>query len=244
MKNTYLLVFLLAATFAFPQSAKKIAKQAKKDFKAKNYQAAITGYTKALVLKPNVFVFLVNRGTSYEKLNQTKEAIADFKQAIVVKPTTKNLYMKVGDLSMSLDDYATAVTYLDNLIGLDNKNIEALQKVSFSFLKLKHFDLALDRANKALEIQRYNYTNHYYKALALDSLKDYVKANLDYESAIRLVLNEVPNGAKPATKFKPYYTNAALVLYRLGANDNAIKYYNEATTIDVNDTEEPHHYYV
>jgi tetratricopeptide (TPR) repeat protein/outer membrane protein OmpA-like peptidoglycan-associated protein len=244
LKNTYLLVFLLAATFAFSQSVKKIAKQAKKDFKAKNYQAAAAGYTKALALKPNVFAFLVNRGTSYEKINQPQEAIADFKQAITLKPTTKNLYMKVGDLSMGLGDYATAVTYLDNLIGLDKKNIEALQKVSFSFLKLKRFDLALDRANKALEIQRYNYTNHYYKALALDSLKDYVKANLDYESAIRLVLNEVPNGAKPLPKFKPYYANAALVLYRLGANDDAIKYYNEATAIDPSDNEEPHQYYV
>jgi tetratricopeptide (TPR) repeat protein/outer membrane protein OmpA-like peptidoglycan-associated protein len=244
LKNLYALVFLFVAMVAFPQSLKTIVKQARKDFKAKNYQAAITGYTNALQLKPNTFGFLVNRGTSYERTGKTKEAVADLRQAITLKPGAKNLYMRVANLSMSLGDYSTAATYLDNLVGLDNKNMEALQKASFSYLKLKHFDLALNRANKALDIQRYNYTNHYYKALALDSLKDYVKANLDYESAIRLVQNEVPTGARPLPQFKPYYTNSALVLYRLADNDDAIKYYNQATTIDPNDAEEPHQYYV
>ena len=244
LKNLYLLVFLLLAAFAFPQSVKTIAKQAKKDFKLQNYQGAVTGYTKALQLKPNTYGFLVNRGAAYEKLSKFKEAVADYQQAIVVKPGTKNLYMKVANLSMSLGDYATSVSYLDNLIGMDRKNIDALQKASFSFLKLKHFTIALDRANSALEIQRYNQVSHYYKALALDSLKDYTKASVDYETAIRLVKNEVPSGAKPMPKFKPYYVNSALVLYRLNDFDNSIKYYNEAIIIDPADAEEPHHYYV
>ncbi|HXU26624.1 MAG TPA: tetratricopeptide repeat protein, partial [Bacteroidia bacterium] len=102
----------------------------------------------------------------------------------------------------------------------------------------------LDRASTALSIQRYNYTNHYYKALALDSLKDYPKANVDYESAIRLVQNETPSGGKPLPWFKPYYVNAALVLFRLNDYDNAIKDYNTAIDIDSKDAEEPHHYYV
>src|SRR6185437_12968985 len=219
LKKISLVAFLLLTAFAFSQTLKEATKQAKKDFKAKNYQAAVTGYTKALELKPGVFGFLVNRAISYEKLSQYKEAVVDYRQAIALKKTAEKLYMKVGDLSMSIGDYATAVLYLDILSGYDKKNIDALQKSSFSYLKLKQFTLALDRASTALSIQRYNYTNHYYKALALDSLKDYVKANVDYQSAIRLVLNEAPSGSKPLPWFKPYYANSALVLYKLGSYD-------------------------
>lgn len=244
LKKTYLVAFLLVTTFAFSQSFKTIVKQAKKDFKAKNYQAAADGYTKALSFKPNAFPFLVNRATAYEKLSKLKEAVADYRQALVVKKTAEKLYMKVADLSMTLGDYATAVLYLDNLIGYDKKNIDALQKASFSYLKLKQFTIALDRANTALSIQRYNYTNHYYKALALDSLKDYPKANVDYESAIRLVQNETPSGGKPLPWFKPYFVNSGLVLFKLNDYDNAIKRYSEAISIDPADKEEPHHYYV
>ncbi|HKC67095.1 MAG TPA: tetratricopeptide repeat protein, partial [Bacteroidia bacterium] len=162
----------------------------------------------------------------------------------VLKKTAEKLYMKVADLSIALGDYATAVLYLDNLIGYDRKNMDALQKASLSYLKLKQFTIALDRATKAVGVQRYNYTNHYYRALALDSLKDYAKANIDYESAIRLVRNEVPSGAKPLPMFKPYFANAGLVLFHLNDYDNAIKNYNEAISIDDKDAEEPHHYYV
>lgn len=244
LKKVCLSIVLLFSLVAFPQSPKKIAKQAKKDFKAKNYRAAIDGYTKALELKPNTYNYLVGRGTSFEIAAKLKEAIADFKQAITVKPGTEVLYMQVANLSMRLDDYGTAATYLDNLIGLNKKNIEAMQKASFSYIKLKRFDYALDRANKALEEQRYNYVNHYYKALALDSLKDYTNASKDYIAAIRLVQNEAPNDKKPLPKFKPYYANYALVLYRLNDFDNAIKYYEIATSIDAADAEELKNYYV
>ncbi|HTA62844.1 MAG TPA: OmpA family protein [Bacteroidia bacterium] len=243
LKNLYLLAFLLLVAFAFPQSVKTIAKQAKKDFKLQNYQGAVAGYSKALELKPNTFGFLVNRAIAYEKLTKLKEAVADYRQAITLKKGAQNLYMKVANLSMTLEDYATAVLYLDNLVHLDRKNIGALQKASFSYLKLKQFEIALERANKALDIQRYNHISHYYKALALDSLKDYTKANIDYESAIRLMKNEISNGSKPLPKFKPYYVNSALVLYHLNDFDNSIKNYNEAISIDPSDTEEPHHYY-
>ncbi|HKC69514.1 MAG TPA: hypothetical protein VKG26_14860, partial [Bacteroidia bacterium] len=87
MKKIYLVVFLLITAFAFSQPLKAVVKQAKKDFKAQNYKGAVDGYTKALALKPNTFAFLVSRAIAYEKLTQYKEAVADYKQALVLKKT-------------------------------------------------------------------------------------------------------------------------------------------------------------
>ena len=86
MKKIYLIIFLFVSLFAFSQSAKKIVKQAKKDFKAQKYQAAIDGYTKALVLKPNNFDYTVARGLAYERFAKPQEAINDYTAAIKVKP--------------------------------------------------------------------------------------------------------------------------------------------------------------
>jgi outer membrane protein OmpA-like peptidoglycan-associated protein/tetratricopeptide (TPR) repeat protein len=244
LKKGYLVIFLFISTLAFSQSAKKIVKQAKKDFKAQKYQAAIDGYTKALALKPNNFDYTIARGLAYEKFAKPQEAIDDYVAAIKVKPKTNRLYMEVADLAMSMSNYTLSAQYLDVLITMDKKNIEALQKASFSYLKLKNFSVALDKANQALEVQRYNHVNHYYKALALDSLKDYTNANIDYVSAIRLMKNESPNDVKPLPKFKPYYANHALVLYKLNDNDNAIKEFDMAISIDAADTVEPKQYYI
>jgi outer membrane protein OmpA-like peptidoglycan-associated protein/tetratricopeptide (TPR) repeat protein len=226
------------------QSPKKIVKQAKKDFKAKNYQAAADGYTKALDLKPNDYNFTLARALAYEKLPDLPKAIADYKQGITLKPKTKALYMKVADLSALLNDYATAAAHLDKFLLMDKKNIDALQKSSYAYLNLKQFPVALDKANKALDVQKYNHLSHYYKALALDSIGEYGTANLEYTSAIKLMKGLYALNEKPASKFKPYYANHALVLYRLLDYDASIKEYEIATSLDLQDSLEPKQYRV
>jgi len=244
LRKIYLSIFLLFALCVFSQSPKKIAKQAKKEFKLKNYQAAVDDYTQALALKPNDYTFILARALAYEKLPNLQKAIADYKQAITIKPKTKVLYMKVADLSVSLNDYATAAAHLDKFLLMDKKNIDALQKASYAYLNLKQFQVALDKANKALDAQKYNHLSHYYKALALDSIGEYGTANLEYVSAIKLMKGLYELNQKPAPKFKPYYANYARILYRLLDYDGSIKEYEIATSLDVKDSIEPKQYCV
>jgi len=244
LRTLYTSILLLFVLYAFPQSPKKIVKQAKKDFKLKNYQATVDGYTKALELKPNDYNFILARALAYEKLPDLKKAITDYKQAITIKPKTKTLYMKVADLSASLNDYTTTAAHLDKFLLMDKKNIDALQKASYAYLNLKQFQVALEKADKALNEQKYNHLSHYYKALALDSLGEYGTANLEYISAIKLMKGLYEYNQKPAPKFKPYYSNHALILYRLQDFDGSIKEYETATSLDVKDSVEPKQYRV
>ncbi len=240
----YLLVFLLFSMNAFSQTLKKYVKQARKDFKEKKYDASAANFTKALELKPNNFKFLLERARSYEAGQEYPDALKDFKSCLNLKSNDKKMYMKIGDLCMLLQDYACAVEHFDRLTQMDKKNIPAFQKASRAYLLLKKFDYALARANTALELQRYNHTSYYYKALAMDSLHDITQANVAYESAIRHMKNEDPNDIKPLPKYKPYYINHAWVLHRINASDEAIKEFNMGISVDPADTVEPKNYYV
>ncbi|MEO8762472.1 MAG: tetratricopeptide repeat protein, partial [Bacteroidia bacterium] len=244
IKKIYLSLCLLLSFTLFAQSPKKAIKQAKKDFKLKNYQAAADGYTQALALKPNDYNFTLARALAYEKLPNLTKAIVDYKQALSIKPKTKAMYMKVADLSASLKDYTTAAAYLDKFLLMDKKNVDALQKSSYAYLNLKQFAVALDKANRALDVQKYNHLSHYYKALALDSLGEYGTANLEYNSAIKLMKGLYDPNQKPASKYKPYYANHALILYRLLDYDASIKEYDIAISLDVADSVEPKQYRV
>lgn len=232
----FLSIILFLSLGLYGQTAKKFYKQARKDFKEKRYDDAIEKYTKALELKPNYFRYLNERALAYVKAGKKEEALKDYKSALNLKSKDKKLMMNVADLSMALNDYASAVDYLDRIIAIDKKNIPALQKSSYSYLKLKKFDVALEKINRALDIQRYNHVSHYYKALALDSLRDLPNANQEYVSAIRLMKNEDPNDIKPLPKFKPYYINHAWVMHRLLDYDGALKEFETGLSIDPADT--------
>lgn len=240
----YLLVFLTFSLSAFSQSAKKYFKQGKKDVLAKKYESAVTNFTKALELKPNTFKYLNERAKTYELSFEYPDALKDYKSLLNLKSNDKKLIMKVGDLSTTLQDFAGAADYYDKLIAIDKSNVHAYQKASISYLKLKKFDVALDRVNKALDIQRYSHISHYYKALAFDSLHNLAGANIEYTSAIRLMRNEDPNDIKPLPEFKPYFINHAWVMYRLYEFDNSLKEFEEGLSVDPKDTVEPKNYTV
>lgn len=234
--RVFLSILLFLSIGLFAQTAKKFYKQARKDFKEKRYDAAAENYTKALELKPNYFRYLNERAMTFEKARRYEDALRDYKSCLNLKSKDKKLMMKVADLSMTLNDYSAAVDYLDRIIALDKKHIPALQKSGYCYLKLKKFDVALEKVNRALDVQRYNHVSHYYKALVLDSLKDLANANQEYTSAIRLMKNEDPNDIKPLPKFKPYYINHAWAMHRLYDYDNALQAFETGLSIDPADT--------
>lgn len=231
LKKTYSLLCLMLTFTTFAQSPKELVKQAQKNFISKNYVTAIYYYTKALELKPQDFNIIIARAIAYEESHDIPNAINDYKQAVALKSKEEELYIKVADLSISINDYNTAAMYLEKFLILNPSNIDALQKISYAYLMLKQFQAALDKLNKADKNKMTN-LGHYYRALVLDSLSEYGSANIEYNTAIKMMegLYEYPK--KPDAKFKPYYANHALVLYRLGNNDEAIKEYEKAVSLD------------
>ncbi|MBS1646853.1 MAG: OmpA family protein [Bacteroidetes bacterium] len=244
MKPVVLLFSLFFSTLMVAQSPKKIVKQAKKDFNNQHYKEAADGFSKAIQLKPNDYKLFMARALAYEKIPDTLLSIADYKQAVELKPKDKKTYMKIADLAMATHDFKTAVTYLEKYMAKDATRIDVLQKISFSYLNLKQFQTALEMADRALAEQKMNHLSHYYKALALDSLGQYGTAHIEYTSAIKIMKGLYAYGQKPDAQYKPYYANHALVLYRIGEFDESIKEYETAVSLDVADRVEPKQYRV
>ncbi|MGZ3941817.1 MAG: tetratricopeptide repeat protein, partial [Bacteroidia bacterium] len=245
MRSKFILILLIAFAFSgVSQTAKKFFKQGRKDVAEKKYSSAVANFTKALELKPNTFKYLLERARANEKSLEYPDALKDYKSLVNIKNRDEKLIMKVADISMTLKDYEGAVAYLEKIITMNYNNIPAWQKASFCYLKLKKFSIALEKANQALDRQRYNHLSHYYKALALDSMHDLGSANIEYNTAIRLMKNEDPNDIKPLPKYKPYYTNHAWAMFRVTDYENSIKEFDAGLATDPKDTVEPKNYVV
>lgn len=243
IKLSILLLFMAVNVFA--QSAKSFYKAARKDEKVKNYTSAIANYTKALELKKNNYKYLMGRAFDYNLINEKANALADYEEAFKVKNSDKNLYMSIVNLSIALKQYQKGKEYAEKLYVKDSKNTEAFRKAAYCCIMLKQFQRAVELCNAALEKEQYNHVTHYYKALALDSMKNYTDANLDYVIAIKLIYNHgLDDNKKVRAEFKSYFYDQAFCLHHLGDFKNAIKYYTTAIEVDNTDAFEPKSYMV
>lgn len=241
----FLFLSLIASIDVSAQSAKKFAKMARASEKKKDYTSAITNYSKAIELKPTNYKYLTYRANCYRTIDNKKESLKDYESAFKVKNSDKWLYLRIMDLAIQLDEFDKSIKYGEELIAKDKKNIEAYQQTAWSYIKTKQFQKAIDKCVTAIEYEQYSHKNHYLKALALDSLKRYAEANIEYVIAIKLLKNyELDEKKLVKGQYKSYFFNHAFCLYNLKDYGDAINEYNYAIEIDGIDLYEPKNYMV
>lgn len=239
----------LSAQSPKPPSAKKIKKQADADFKLQKYMEAIVGYTKANELKPNNYKVLYNRACSYERTKQLSSAISDYEACSKLKPKEKALYLTTANLYMKQGTFRPANVVLEQLLLIDKKHLEGLQKSAWCHIMLREFDQATAKADRAIAIESHTdgqttEISHYYRGLARDSLKDYNGAIASYKRAITILKAREVNRVKIKPQYEPYYVNLAVAQYKVKAYDDALKTYETALAIDLADTVAPENYYI
>jgi len=245
MKFYLNLVLLILCSQLYSQEPKVIKKQADADFKAKKYEAAISGYTKFISVASSAdFDAFYNRGQSYEKTSRPSLAITDYLSALELEKKDKSLYIKVADLYMSLEKYEQANEQLEKLLVFDKNYVPALQRSAYCLILLKEFNKALTRADYAIEEDskddgQFTDVAHYYRALAKDSLHEYAAALASYKRAIVIVKTRELNRIKALPKYKPYYVNLGRAQYITRSYDEALQNFDIAITLDIPDTIKP-----
>lgn len=238
--SVLLLAILLLTNSLHSQTAKKFRKQAEDFFKDKIYTSALENYNKANELEPNNFDILLGRAICYEYLKEPKKAIADYLACNNIDTKEKSIYIKIGVLYMSLNDYENANKHFDRLLAIDKNNIDALQKSAWCHFKLTQYDKTITKCDLAIIEDSRSEVSYYYAALAKDSLKDYGTAIQLYKKAI----NAFKNQAKPKNPFKAYFVNLGVVLNKTKQYVEAIENFDMALSADEIDTIQPKNYMV
>ena len=146
-------------------------------FNLTNYVEAISFYDKAIEIEPNHIAALAKKGESLAKLERFEEAISIFNKVIEIEP-------RYGD------KYGTL--YLDKLLQLDPKNIEAL------FIKGKSLSIyndtleeAISYFDKVIEINPNHANALYYNGEVYFQLDDFEKAVFFYDKSLEIEPNHV-----------------------------------------------------
>ena len=104
----------------------------KKHYENDHY-GAISNYTKAIQLSPNVGEYYYNRGLSKNQIKDYEGAISDFTKAIELKPQFADAYRDRGVSNAELGDYYAAISDGNKAIKYNPNDVKA------------YFNLGLDK---------------------------------------------------------------------------------------------------
>lgn len=83
-----------------------------------DFENAIACYKKAIEIKPNDPVPLVNLGLAYSKEGDIEDAIAAYEKAVETKPSYTVAHTRLANLYLQLGDFSNAVTYCKKAIEI------------------------------------------------------------------------------------------------------------------------------
>ncbi|MXV73341.1 serine protease, partial [Candidatus Poribacteria bacterium] len=155
-------------------------------YSMRNYQDAITAYSKAIQLRPDFANAYVNRGLAKEKLGQHESAITDYSSAIKIDPNLSGAYNNRGSAQRKLGQYFLALEDLSTAIQLDPRYVKAYVNRGNVKNSLGHPNEALEDFNTALNLDPDSaeaYNNRGVAKAALMQLPDAIK---DFDTAIEL----------------------------------------------------------
>ena len=123
-------------------------------FEEKKYDKALTHLTAAAKEDPdgvNSVRFHLLRGRIEEQMDHSKEAIAAFKEALIVDADNDEALQAMIRLSLKLDDKAAALEYLRRYSVAVGDDIGGLLRAADSYLHMHRFDEAFELASRVRE---------------------------------------------------------------------------------------------
>ena len=193
--------------------------------KQKEYEKAITHYTKAIELKSDFPGAYHNRGIAYINKDDLNSAIQDFNTAIELNPGLAEAYYNRGFLYNSKGDFDTAIKDFDTAIHLKPNYMEAYDNRGFAYNSKGDFDTAIKDFDTVIQIDPNSIEAYNNRGSSYYDKGNFDLAIQDFNTAIRLE----PDHAAA-------YNNRGIVYNSKGDFDTAIKDYQKAIELDPNYT--------
>jgi len=148
---TALLISMLGASAA-AQSAADFIKQGNSDYDAKNYQAAVDDYSKAIAADPNNSLGFRNRHVAYFALRKYDKSLADQNEAIRLKPADPKYFFERAKIFCVLNQLERGMEDVTVAIQLKPDFYAAYRWRALGFRSRSEFDRALEDINAAMKL--------------------------------------------------------------------------------------------
>jgi tetratricopeptide (TPR) repeat protein len=191
----------------------------KRDLEAKD------AFTLAIEISPH-YSFYYFRGNTRADLGDKHGAIADYNEAIRLKPDYADAYNNRGLAYSNLKEYQKAIADFNEAIRLKPDYADAYRYRGGVHVELKEYQQAIADYNQAISIKP-DYADAYFNRGGVHvELKEYQKAIADFNEAIRL---------KP--DHADVYFNRGAAHFQLKEYQKVIADYNEAIRLKPDDAD-------
>ncbi|REJ43634.1 MAG: tetratricopeptide repeat protein [Microcystis flos-aquae DF17] len=204
-------------------------------YNQQKYELALSDYSKAIDINPNLADAYNNRGNLYKDLQKYDLALSDYSKAIDINPNDAlaynnrgNLYYNQQKYELALSDYSKAIDINPNdALAYNNRgNLLAYYNRGLLYIDLQKYELALADWNKAIDINPNLAEAYYNRGILYKNLQKYDLALSDYSKAIDIN----PNDADA-------YYNRGLLYIDLQKYELALADWNKAIKINPNDAD-------
>ena len=217
-KNTYTEFYKGVTSQGRADSAKTVAKR------QRLYGDAITHYTAATELNPDLMEAYNNRGLAYCDTGDFNAAIVDFTKAIDLDPEDAVVYDNRGLTYRDTGDFDAAIVDFTKAIDLDPEDAVVYNNSGLAYADQSNFAAAIEDYSRAIELDPEfavvysNRGNAYCDTGALDTaIEDFTKAiDLDPEDAV-------------------VYSNRGFAYCNTGDFNAAIEDFNKSIDLDPED---------
>jgi tetratricopeptide (TPR) repeat protein len=184
--HTILIIFSFTFSFGFvhAQNAKSFYKDAKKNVKTFEYDAALNNLNNAIEQDNEYLDAFVLRAEVHLQQKNTLQAAEDYQKASQLDPTNEGFAYLAGKLYNSLGRYEDAIPLLDRAIMIDNRHLEAMQEKIVALVALERYNEAIIVAEKAIYTKK-TALNYYYHGIVSAGLGNLEIAETDFENAIK-----------------------------------------------------------
>jgi tetratricopeptide (TPR) repeat protein len=179
----------LSTTFVVPREdnggSATAADTARDDCENKSGDAAIAGCTILISNNPNDAVAYLDRGIEYANKHDYDRAIADYSQAIAVRPDYANAYNSRGSSFYDgKDDYSHAIADYTKAIDLNPQFAAAFVNRGNVYRFIHAYAVALKDLNAAIGLNAKSNLAFYYRAEVYEGLGRKDDAISDYRQAL------------------------------------------------------------
>jgi len=134
----------------------------------------------------NAAIAYYDRGTAYDDKDQLDRAIADYSEAIRIKPDYANAYRNRGRAYGRTGRYDNAIADLDRAIQLDPNDVGAYSNRGFAYYYKGLYDRAIRDENAAIRLAPDDAVSYFVRGLAKQKAGDQAGGNADIAKAQQL----------------------------------------------------------